>query len=112
MLGSVVLLGSDSFAQTTHGQFGLRLVIEPACPKARDTAQAAGRAAADASDAISIARQYLRGRADFRYLAQTGLTAEHDLADTGNWIIRAGGIEEPILRIEKCSGLVTPLFAA
>lgn len=107
-----MLLGSDSFAQTTQGQFGLRLVIEPDCPKARETAQAAERAAADASDAIVIARRFLDGRASFRILARRPLTAQHDLADTGNWLIKARGIDEPILRIEKCSGLVTPLFVA
>ncbi|RIV82222.1 hypothetical protein D2V07_18210 [Aurantiacibacter zhengii] len=67
--------------------------------------------APEASDARDIARSYLMSLPDYRYLAARDLIAEHDLADTGNWLISARGIEDPILRVEKCSGQVTSLIA-
>ena len=112
ILASVAISGSASFAQDAQGRFGLRLVIEPYCPASAGEPLAKKRAAPDVADAIKIAQSYIRSRAAFQNLADEILTAEHDLSDTGNWIISARGINEPILSIEKCSGQVTTLYRA
>lgn len=76
-----------------------------------DTRQTAERTAPEDFDARDIARSYVMSLPDHRYLAAKDLIAEHDLADTGNWLINARGLEDPILRIEKCSGQVTVFVA-
>ena len=110
ILASVAISWPASFANDAKGRFGVRLVIEPHCPTSAGEPLAADRAAPEIADAFRIAKNYMRSRAAYRNLADNILTAEHDLSDTGNWIINARGIDEPILSIEKCSGQVTPLY--
>ena len=96
LYAAATLMGSASIAQTVQGKFGLRLVIEPDCRNPDDAREYAARVAPDASDAVSIARNYLMRVKDYGHLARSALIAEHDLADTGYWLVSAHGIAEPI----------------
>ncbi len=87
MLGAA----SSASAQTARAQFGIWLVIEPACP------DNAPKLIDNAAAAASLAGQHLQAP------PQT-LSADHDL-DTGYWLVRSD--QGAVLRIEKCTGAIS-----
>jgi hypothetical protein len=97
MLAAMVvpaILGSaaPAAAATARAQFGIRLVIEPAC------ADDAPKLVASAKAAIDLAGDYL-------LLPPQTLSADHDVADTGYWLVRSE--QGPVLRVAKCTGAVS-----
>lgn len=96
-------------AQGAQGRFGLRLVIVPTCHAPVDREASVAPLVADAQDAISHARVYLSTVAAAPVEYSVELRAEHDRDNIGNWLIKRVGDTQPILRINRCSGRVTPL---
>jgi len=92
-LAAPALLGTaaSASAATARAQFGIRLVIAPPCPGDAPSLVTSVHAA------IDLASSYLRR-------APQSLSADHD-PDTGYWLVRAG--QEPVLRIDKCTGAVS-----
>lgn len=79
-------------AATARAQFGIRLVIEPACP------DNAPKLIASAAAAVDLAGGYL-------LIPPHTLSADHDVADTSYWLVRSE--QGPVLRIAKCTGAVS-----
>jgi hypothetical protein len=98
------LSGTPALAGQATAQFGIRLVIAPACPVTDQGSQTDGVAGTRAQ-ALDIAATELG-------LPASQLLVTHDQADTGWWIVSLSGRggsksgPQPVLRVEKCSGII------
>ncbi|MCL6250433.1 hypothetical protein M3P36_05160 [Altererythrobacter sp. KTW20L] len=79
-------------AERATAQFGLRLVIEPAC------ADGQAKAVASEEAAVELASTHLA-------VPVEALRVEHDERDTGYWLV--SDQSAAVLRIEKCTGEIT-----
>lgn len=104
LLLSPALPTATARAASARAQFGITLVIAPACPLTEQGTPTAGIAGTRAQ-ALDIAAAQLG-------VPATRLLVRHDHRATGWWIVSdnpAPGAEPlPLLRIEKCSGTVVP----
>lgn len=92
LLAALATTAVPAHAESANAQFGLRLVIEPAC------ADGQAKAVASEQHALALATAHLA-------LPVEALRVEHDAGDTGYWLVsdQSGGV----LRIDKCTGEVT-----
>lgn len=81
-------------ANTVRAQFGVQLVIAPACDNN------AAPQVDDKGAAVALASSVLQ-------VSHLDLSADHDLRDTGYWLVLRE--QKVVLRIEKCSGAVSLL---
>lgn len=97
-------MASPVLAGSAQAQFGITLVIAPACPVTDQGSQTEG-VAGTREQALDIAAAELG-------LPASQLLATHDQADTGWWIVSLSGRggsksgPQPVLRVEKCSGAI------
>jgi hypothetical protein len=96
LLAALAAQAVPAHAGTVGAQFGLRLVIEPDCADGQPKVVASEQAAVD------LARAYLGADSDM------ALSADHDPADTGHWLVTAAS-QQAVLRIDKCTGEVAAL---
>lgn len=107
-LTMAALSGAPALAGQATGQFGITLVIAPRCTDAVDPAQETTGVAATRAQALDLAAAELG-------LPSGQLVVAHDRIDTGWWIVsrtsqqQAGSGSVPVLRIEKCSGVIERL---
>jgi hypothetical protein len=92
LLATLATTAVPAHAESATAQFGLRLVIEPAC------ANGQARLVASEEAAVELASAHLA-------LPVETLRADHDVRDTGYWLVsdQSGAV----LRIAKCTGEVT-----
>lgn len=99
---------TGTLAQQTQTQFGLRLVIEPACASEAPARSSAARAALHPTDAVMIVSDYIEDGMSVSQSTGT-FTVDQDHILPGNWLVSfsSGKSARSVFRVNKCTGLVT-----